>query len=178
MKNKSIILQKFIALFLAVAVINIYVTDSYCSFTKETDHQHSIAITEAKDHYHDSAEAESSEKHHHRQTNEAAKEHHHDKAEAKEHHHDANEPEAEHHNNGDNDDNCCKDETSTFFTSLINPSIHSVLIKSPVSFLFYPVNSYSELLTFNKFLSAPEYLLFRPPPNIPDIRVFIQSFII
>ncbi|HKR05788.1 MAG TPA: hypothetical protein VJY62_14230, partial [Bacteroidia bacterium] len=151
MKKTSEILRPLIALFLAVAVINIYVTDFYCSFSKEAAHHPSSALTEQKENHH-SHEVDASEEHHHH--GDDAEEHH---------HHDANQPEGEGPHDGNNDGNCCKDNSSAFFSSLTHQPVHSVFIKAPVNPLFFQVNSINQFLAYDTFSSSPEYLLFRPP---------------
>lgn len=207
MKNFSTTLHSLIALFTAIAIINIYVTDFYCSFTKESGHQHFLlALTEHAELQHSPTNEASEEHHHHNEgteenhheiyepqaehhdgdeaeehhldSNQPSTEHHPAGDQSEEHHHDANQPDCDHHQDDENADNCCKDNSGAFFSSLTNPSIYTVFIKSPVNTLFCPVNTFNQFFTFDTFSSSPEYLLFKPPPNIPDIRIFIQSFII
>lgn len=173
MKKLFNISHPLIALLLAVAVINIYVTDSYCSFKKEAEHNPVASVsskTEKNHHQHTYPAA-------HGQKHGALGSHHHDKQDAEEHHHTGTK-DADHSKSEDKDDNCCKDNSSQFFSSLTNPSIHYVTEILPVAVNISHTCLLTEPFPFDKFSSSPEYLLFRPPPNIPDIRVFIQSFII
>lgn len=168
MNKRTKILKNFIALLLAVAVINIYVTDSYCSFTKETNHHHSdLALTEAIENHHHEAEE-----------TEAVEEHHPDGQEADEHHHDADQPGCDHHNDSDRDDNCCKDNSAAFFSSLVNHTVNFPILKSSVTAIINYVHSTNELFLTNKFSTKGFVIREAPPPKTPDVRILIQSFII
>ena len=96
------------------------------------------------------------------------------------HHHDHDEktPLTEHsHNDSKKDDNCCNDKTAAFFASQTNPTTISFDFKNTF---------YTEFVTFsnNIFINTPSvnqkgYFSYESaPPKIPDIRVFIHSFLI
>ena len=102
--------------------------------------------------------------------------HHHDNKETTSHH---NDEDTNHHNEkgAEKDDNCCNDKTSAFFANQGNHVISSVDFKntSVTEYIFvktiFVCNS--EVFDSENFIS---YSL--PPPKIPDIRIFIHSFII
>lgn len=151
--------KNIIALFLAVALINIYVTDFYCSFTKEAGSHHSeVSI------------AESAENHHSHDVNEAEI--------PEENHLDTDKPETNHNNDRKDTDNCCKDNSAAFFSSLVNHSLKFPVLKTSVIAIVNFFQLSNELFSSNSFsikgFSFREY----PPPKTPDVRIFLQSFII
>ena len=104
----------------------------------------------------------------------------HDHAYGHDHHHDGSSPLAEHehkdkgheHNSGED---CCNDFTFSFFASLqrsntstfkLNINVNSVALLLPIF-----INPLAEK---NLFKGVRDYI--EPPPKIPDIRVFIESF--
>ncbi|MEO5569509.1 MAG: hypothetical protein ABIT08_08755 [Bacteroidia bacterium] len=169
MKKPAVFLKNVIALLLAIAFINIYVTDSYCTLTKVTVNNHSdLVLNETEDtHHHDSADE-----------TEAAEEHQHDGQEAEEHHHDADQPECDNHHDGKEDDNCCKDNSAAFFSSLVNHSVNLPVLKTTVIAIINYVQSNNELLASNIFPTKGFVIREAPPPKTPDVRIFIRSFII
>ena len=81
-----------------------------------------------------------------------------------------------HSHKDSNDDNCCNEKTSAFFASQSNLVNSSLDIKNPfVGFSFtHTITSYNfASCTLISFTSSKS-----PPPKLPDIRVFIQSFLI
>ncbi len=102
---------------------------------------------------------------------------HHDNS--TDHHHGDKNALAHHHNKkgAEKDSNCCNDKTTAFFANQGNHIIYSVDFKNTFCTELIFANA---LLDNNLSLSnsncAISYSL--PPPKIPDIRVFIQSFII
>lgn len=101
--------------------------------------------------------------------------HHHDNKTSS-HHHDED---SSHHNEkgAKKNNNCCNDETAAFFANQGNHAVSSVDFKntSVTEYIFvktiFVCNS--EVFDSKNFIS---YSL--PPPKIPDIRIFIHSFII
>ncbi len=167
--------MKICALFLAACIVNIYVTDSYCSFQKKIIKPRTACKTPAKKkscHSHTKNESSSGHAHHYSKDNG----HKHDAA----HHHDAEKTNTGKENkNKKSKDGCCKDETGSFLSSLSNPVINSVSNKAFV----HPSIDAQFQNNSGKFFAEtysikPEYLLFRPPPCNTEIRVFIKSFII
>lgn len=75
------------------------------------------------------------------------------------------------------EDNCCNDNTSEFFASQTNPTTASFEFKNTfftefISFSNNVFTSIKPLITFEGYFSE------LPPPKIPDIRIFIHSFLI
>jgi hypothetical protein len=142
------------AIFLA-AYLNVFVTQASCNLS------HLFEQTATKSsHHHDGG-------HDHHHGNEEVPPNHHD--DKPDHHHDGK--------SGKKDNNCCNDKTSAFFASQGNPATSSVDFK----------NTYTECALINAILFVCNRPVFNtkgyvsyslPPPKIPDIRVFIQSFII
>lgn len=115
------------------------------------------------------------------------KNHHQDSNQEKDHQHDHKTPEPtitdkghkehSHDHNKSEKENCCKDLTTIFHSSLVKPqqvkTEHKVLLGEP---------TFSDHFSFKSRVicyKAADYFSWRtPPPKIPDIRVFIQSFLI
>ena len=102
--------------------------------------------------------------------------HHHGNENVPPHHHD-DKPDHQHDSKSEKDNNCCNDKTSAFFASQGNPITSSVDFK----------NTYTEFALIDAMFfvcNRPEFntkgygFYSLPPPQIPDIRVFIQSFLI
>ena len=108
--------------------------------------------------------------------------HHHDKDVAEhDHHHDKDVAEHDHsdsHKHKDSkDDNCCNDKTDVFFASQINSVSTSFEFKN--TFFAKVIISTNAIVNFPILFDSKDYFSFRaPPPKIPDIRVFLHSFLI
>jgi hypothetical protein len=101
------------------------------------------------------------------------------------HHNDTSKPHQTHnhigshsHDNNSDDDNCCKDLTYSFIydlSKLISPTLElkSKIFNAPFCIHYIDVPEYEY---FPSQFMAYQYNL--PPPKIPNIRIFIQSFII
>ncbi|MEO5572810.1 MAG: hypothetical protein ABIT08_10585 [Bacteroidia bacterium] len=204
MNKRTRRLKTVIALFLAVAVINIYVTDSYCSFTKEIGHPHAdLALIEAREkHYHSQADGAGKSAEHHHKSLKAEKPHHHhgDQIKSSHHHegnetetpeeyhtegqkpgkncHDASQAECDNHHDGKKDDNCCKDNSESFFSALINHSVTFPVLKNIFTGIINCFYSNNELLTLSKFSTKGFVIREAPPPKTSGVRILIRSFII
>lgn len=135
------------------AYLNVFVTQASCNLS------HLFEQTAKTSHHHDGHD------------------HHHGSEEVPPHHHD-DKPDHT-HDTGKKDNNCCNDKTSAFFASQGNPATSSVDIKKTV-YTDLILIFISAFITFNPTVYNTKgyisYIL--PPPKIPDIRIFIQSFII
>jgi hypothetical protein len=83
-----------------------------------------------------------------------------------------------HEHNESKDDNCCNDKTAAFFASQSNPANTSFELKS---LYFTALIFVSNLIETNllSITNSKGYFSYEsPPPKIPDIRVFIHSFLI
>ena len=99
------------------------------------------------------------------------------------HHHDEATPLTKHshqdshaHNNP-KDDDCCEDKTSDFFLSQTNSVNSTYQFNQPflTAFVHFSNNIFANTIT----LDSKEYFSYEwPPPKIPDIRVFLHSFLI
>lgn len=95
--------------------------------------------------------------------------HHHDNDDAEHDHSDS------HKHNDSKDDNCCNDKTAAFFASQINPVNPTFEFKN--TFFAKIIFSPNCIINFPLPLNSEGYFSYRaPPPKMPDIRVFIQSF--
>lgn len=233
MKKLSYISRTFLALFLSVAVINVYVTDLYCNVFKETLSRRCSGLAESNQSQLNAAtfkkttaKKEQEAAHHHNHNKQAGLKPDHQHAEAPIHH-EAPKPKSHKHDHSNHatanknaylnkeaksnnchtkqrvqkeitadnahdskshcdspnkpntkDDNCCNDDSAAFFSSLTNPTVHFPVIKSPVIFIFFHSISLTEVFSNQRLAYFSNYLVFKPPPKIPDIRVFVQSFII
>ncbi|MEQ9424079.1 MAG: hypothetical protein RJQ09_06670 [Cyclobacteriaceae bacterium] len=90
------------------------------------------------------------------------------------HHHDV---ENEGHNSGDQEDPCCEDLSDNLFSSIAkhNPATYSFINNALYSSLFtefkHSIQQVSQRI--NRIIIQNDL----PPPKIPDIRIFIQSFL-
>jgi hypothetical protein len=147
---------------LIFALLFVYVTDFKCAMAHFEEHKSTIeshlylASSEGHEHHH---EAHS---HDHKHVG-AAKVHSHEHG---------------HEKKSESKGSCCKASTDSFFSSLANSHISKLNLKK--SFL-----SSFNLPSFNAFISIREfnipYFAFSRhliKPKVPDIRTFIQSFII
>lgn len=82
------------------------------------------------------------------------------------------------HGEGESTEDCCKDLSSSFFSSLAKTE-HSYYKVSTtytaIAVLFYQLFVADAWSSLQEKIPVPAHL---PPPKIPDIRIFIQSFII
>ena len=84
---------------------------------------------------------------------------------------------AKHHQHNENEAPCCNDKTTAFFASQGNHIISSFDFKN---------TTVTENVFFNtifvcnpKIVNSKNYTTYSlPPPKIPDIRIFIHSFLI
>lgn len=80
-----------------------------------------------------------------------------------------------HEHNDSKDDNCCNDKTAAFFASQTNPVNPTFEFKN--TFFAKIIFSTNCIINFPLRLNSTDYFTYRaPPPKIPDIRIFIQSF--
>ncbi len=105
---------------------------------------------------------------------------HHDHAEASTgshsdhgHHYDI---ENEGHNSGDQEDPCCEDLSENLFSSIAKHSpatytFNSTLFTSGGITVKHSIQQVNQRI--NRFITQNNL----PPPKIPDIRIFIQSFL-
>ena len=152
MKNRFQIKSFITAAFFLVAYLNVFATQASCNLPHFFEE-----ISKSTQHQNGSHG------------------HHHDDKKSPSHHNDEN---SSHNKKGaEKDSNCCNDKTTTFFANQGNHIIYSVDFKNT---FFTELIFANALLDNNLSLSnsncAISYSL--PPPKIPDIRVFIQSFII
>lgn len=157
MKNRFKIKSFLIAAIFLAAYLNVFITQASCNL--------SHLFEETQTQSHSTHSHQNSHDHHH--GNENVPPHHHD--DKPDHQHDGKSEQK--------DNNCCNDKTSTFFESQGNPTTFSVDFK----------NTYTEFALINAIFFVCNQPVFNtngyvsytlPPPKIPDIRVFIQSFII
>lgn len=155
MKKRFQIKSFIIATFFLAAYLNVFATQASCNLS------HLFEQTTKSTHQH-----EGGHDHHHGNGEEVPPHHHNDKPD---HHHDGK--------SGKKDNGCCNDKTSAFFASQGNPATSSVDFKNPIQ---------ADLIFIKAFIvlnpavyNTRGYVSYKlPPPKIPDIRVFIQSFII
>ena len=156
MKNRFQIKSFITATFFLVAYLNVFATQASCNLphffeeiSKSTQYQN----------------ASHSHGHHHN---------HDDKKSPSHHNH---EDSSHHEEDAEKDNNCCNDKTAAFFASQGNPIVSSEDFKNTFCTELVFINTatvYYSPIFYNK--GAASYSL--PPPKMPDIRVFIQSFII
>lgn len=155
MKKRFQIKSFIIATFFLAAYLNVFATQASCNLS------HLFEQTTKSTHQH-----EGGHDHHHGNGEEVPPHHHNDKPD---HHHDGK--------SGKKDNGCCNDKTSAFFAGQGNPATTSVDFK----------NTYTEFALINPVFFVCNRPVFNtkghityslPPPKIPDIRVFIQSFLI
>lgn len=183
MKKRFQIKSFIIAAFFLVAYLNVFAKQASCNLPHIFEQSNTSAHhDDGHNHHHGNEETsahhyeDESGKHPDETNKKDGHDHHHGNEETPAHHHD---DESGNHPDETNkkDDNCCNDKTSAFFESQGNPVISSFDFKN---------TSYSELVFINVlFISnqsafnAKGYVSYSlPPPKIPDIRVFIHSFII
>ena len=151
MKNRFQIKSFIIAAVFLAAYLNVFITQASCNLSHLFEQPKTA-------HHHDGHD------------------HHHGNEEVPPHHHD-DKPDHQHDEKSEKKGNCCNDKTSSFFASQGNPATSSVDFK----------NTYSEFALINAILFVCNRPVFNtkghityslPPPKIPDIRVFIQSFLI
>ncbi|MDO9184399.1 MAG: hypothetical protein Q7W13_00185 [Bacteroidia bacterium] len=152
MKNRFQIKSFIIATFFLVAYLNVFAKQASCNLPH-------IFELSTKSTPHDDGH-----------------DHHHGNEEAPAHHHD-DESNDQQDKKNKKDDNCCNDKTSIFFESQGNPIVSSFDFKnvSCTELVFIKAVFIYNPLVFD-IKNYASYSL--PPPKIPDIRVFIQSFII
>lgn len=151
MKKHFQIKSFIIAVVFLAAYMNVFITQASCNLSHFFDQPQTTQNHDSHDHHHG---------------NEVPPHNHDDKPD---HQHDGKSEKK--------DNNCCNDKTSAFFASQGNPSTSSIDFK----------NTYTELILINAtfficnrpVFNTKGYVSYSlPPPKIPDIRVFIQSFII
>ncbi len=152
MSKKLQILKLFIVTILLAAYSGIYITDYLCLCNLK----HPELSTLEQNHNH-------------------SKKNHHDENNAGECHNNKNSKPDGCCSNGCN---CCKDLTSYFIADLpklINPTLQFKVKTLNTPFFIHNINIPKHEYITSQFI-AYQYKL--PPPKIPDIRVFIQSFIL
>lgn len=151
MKNRFQIKSFIIAAIFLAAYLNVFITQASCNLSHFFEQPQTA-------HHHDGHD------------------HHHGNEEVPPHHHD-DKPNHQHDGKSEKKGNCYNDKTSAFFASQGNPATSSVDFK----------NTYTELAFINAVFFICNRTVYNtkghisyslPPPKIPDIRVFIQSFII
>jgi len=156
-KNRFKIKSFIIAAVFLAAYMNVFITQASCNLS----------------HLFEETQTQSQSTHSHQHSYD----HHHGNKDVPPHHHD-DKPDHQHDGKSKKDDNnCCNDKTSVFFESQGNPATSSVDFKNPTQ---------TDLIFIKAFImfspavyNARGYVSYKlPPPKIPDIRVFIQSFII
>lgn len=106
----------------------------------------------------------------------------HDHPYGHDHHHEGNNPltEQDHKDTGhehghDSGQGCCNDFTFTFFSNLQRDHTPTLKLDSKViSFALLLPLFINPMEGKNLFKGVRDYI--KPPPKIPDIRIFIQSF--
>ncbi|MCH8903976.1 MAG: hypothetical protein IIA45_08695 [Bacteroidetes bacterium] len=98
------------------------------------------------------------------------------------HHHDGGNPIAEHdhkdkghEHDQDSATNCCNDLTSTFFSNLVRDFSSGFKLDSKIISVTNLLSIFTNSSTTNNY-SGVAMDSTHPPPKIPDIRVFIQSY--
>jgi hypothetical protein len=153
--NKKISISKLlIAVLFLTAYCNVLVTQLSCNLSDLAE------AAEQHDHHPDNDLAEHSHSHSHGHSHGDS---HSDSQSHSQKHHDYK------------DDNCCKNKTAAFFaaqTSPVNPTFEfQNTCSADIAF------SSSATVNFPlPFTSKDYFTSWDPPPKIPDIRVFIQSF--
>ena len=161
LKRKSNIFKTSIALFFLFAFVhalgkNIACGIEHLPFFADTHH--------ANDDHHD-------RNHHHDGNHHNSRHDHHDSA---------NSPQHEDHHDGrgkpDADDSCCTKLSSILFASLSKPLVH----KADINKSFETASLSQGIIKFTQvYIRKADYFSWKAaPPKIPDIRVFIQSFLI
>lgn len=161
MKKGTRIVNGIIGIALIGAIFTIYITEYYCNV------RHELADTSEKYSH------EHSQKH---QDIESLGDENHDH-EAVEHHHDSDKTGKHSHSGKSKDGNCCKTVTSSFYSALNKPVNVKYSFTKTLSAVYTPFQN----VLFNNWIEPSPSDLFcykSPPPKIPDIRVFIHSFII
>lgn len=154
MKNRFQIKSFITATFFLVVYLNVFITQASCNLP----------------HFFNDITNESSHK-------KDSHGHHHDNANTSSHHH--NEPLNTHNEkDGKKDDDCCNDKTSAFFANQGNLTISSVDFKNTFCTQLVFTNQKKIVCDFPESCIKRTTFYSLPPPKIPDIRVFIQSFII
>lgn len=157
MKNRFKIKSFLIAAMFLAAYLNVFITQASCNLS----------------HLFEKTQTQSQSTHSHQNSHD----HHHGNEDVPPHHHD-DKPDHQHDGKSEQkDNNCCNDKTSSFFASQGNPSTSSVDLKNPVQADLIFISAF---IAFNPTVyNTRGYVSYKlPPPKIPDIRVFIQSFII
>ncbi|MBI1781666.1 MAG: hypothetical protein HYR66_09895 [Sphingobacteriales bacterium] len=153
MKKRFQIKSFIIATFFLAAYLNVFAKQASCNLS------HLFEQSTKETHHHDDDH-----------------DHHHGNEEAPPHHHN-DKPDHQHDGKNEKDNNCCNDKTSAFFAGQGNPATTSVdfnLLKTDIVF----INAFISMINPVVF-NTRGYVSYKlPPPKIPDIRVFIQSFII
>jgi hypothetical protein len=147
---------------LIFALLFVYVTDFKCAMAHFQEHNGSIAPQ------HELASVEEHEHHHEVHSHDHK---HVDATEGDSHEHD-------HEKKSESKGSCCKASTDSFFSSLANSHISKLNFKKSFlsSFNLPSLNSFVSIREFN----IPYFVFSRHliKPKVPDIRTFIQSFII
>lgn len=166
MKKKTHIINRIAAVTLVAAICNIFITEYFCNLrhaSEEASEHHSRL--QSKEHHHSETIAE--EDHH------DDNDHHH---EAVEHHHDDGTTAENHSHSGKPEKGgCCKTVTASFYSALNKPGNASFTFTKTILVVFAPFR----VISFKNWKEPRPSELFcykSPPPKIPDIRVFIQSF--
>ena len=165
MKKIAQILNSIVAVALVAAICNIYITEYLCNLRHEmadASEQHS----HSQSHKHQDSETIAEEDHDADHDHEAV-EHQHDKKDAEHHSHSGKSEEG----------GCCKTFTSSFYSALNKPGTVQFSFSKTLLIVFAPLQAVS----FKSWMEPRPSELFcykSPPPKIPDIRIFIQSFLI
>lgn len=171
LNKKKYIKRIFIAVFFLASYSGVYATYVLCNLIPLI----SAEISHAHDHAgHETAGRHESNSHNHSSNNHGSHDH------GGDHHKDANRNNHDNHSHdhGDTMDECCNDLTFPFINSL--PKLSPKQFHFEFSVSAVPIiHSYLVLNKPSPELYPPKLVWYiHPPPKVPDIRVFIQSFII
>lgn len=156
---------------LIASIFNIYALEVWCSVTMAASHHQDSASK----HHHDS-NTPLHDHHENLSLNHSPKDHGAQQS-GNGHDHEAKCP---HQGASDKDDNCCKEQTGLFFTSLAGSGIYKFKYASD-DFQFIIPGHLTFLGSHTNFHTALPVKLFPYSglkPKIPDIRIFICSLII
>lgn len=151
-KNRFQIKSFITATFFLVAYLNVFATQASCNLPHFFEE-----INKSTSHQ------DNSHNHHH--DNEGTSSHHHD------------EDSSHHEKDAEKDNNCCNDNTTAFFANQGNHVIFFVDFKN--TFCVDLAFANTLMIYFSPEFDTKGVVSYSlPPPKIPDIRVFIRSFII
>lgn len=171
MKKKRYISQILIAAFFLASYSGVYATYFICNLVPlviaNTGHSHDHANHDSDNHHEPISHNHNGQKHDHENHgddhHEASGRHNHDDSHS--------------HDHGATMDECCNDQTVPFINSLPKLSLKQFQFEFAVSQV--PI-IHSHLVLDSPYQETHPKLVryIHPPPKVPDIRIFIQSFII